>query len=190
MLRRPRLPVQRSLGTVHHTRMPVAPLRLTRRCRSKTSGTTSSRRPTTVSKTNASYENARRSGTTSSQTPLPVSKASGTTSSRTPTTVSKTNASYEKARGSGATSSQTPLPVSNTSGTTSSRIPTTVSKTNTRQDDMEDLVLPINLLEMAKNAWKERYGTDLPYSQAWCKLLRDSKGSIWVESKGRKWAVS
>ena len=255
---------------------------------SKTSGTTSSRTPTTVSKTNASYENARRSGATSSQTPLPVSKTSGTTSSRTPTTVSKTNAKYEKARGSGATSSQTPLPVSNTSGTTSSRRPTTVSKTNTRQNDMEDLVLPINLLEMAKNAWKERYGTDLPqtipigdsykkigtvwtqsinepdkpsvyttteyppsvldesfitlpnddgvafksqkcakdalhwwiictfpsansilswanellgnrdyvvlivsnYSQAWCKLLRDSKGSIWVESKGRKCAVS
>ena len=210
----------------------------------------------------------------------------------------KARASYGKKTQSGATSSpsdktgtQAIRPVGTTKPPANSKVakpPSQQIRNNTRQDDMEDLVLPINLLEMAKNAWKERYGTDLPqtipigdsykkigtvwtqsinepdkpsvyttteyppsvldesfitlpnddgvafksqkcakdalhwwiictfpsansilswanellgnrdyvvlivsnYSQAWCKLLRDSKGSIWVESKGRKWAVS
>jgi hypothetical protein len=199
----------------------------------------------------------------------------------------KASASYRKKTQSGATSSWSDKtgtkaisPIGTTKPPATSKVakpPSQQIRNNTRQDHMEDLVFPINLLEMAKNAWKECYGTDLPhtipigdsykkigtvwtqsisephkpsvyttteyppsvldesfksqkcakdalhwwiictflsatsilswanelignrdyvvlvvsnYLQAWCKLLRDSKGSIWVKSKGRKCAIS
>jgi hypothetical protein len=103
----------------------------------------------------------------------------------------KARASYGKKTQSGATSSpsdktgtQAIRPVGTTKPPANSKVakpPSQQIRNNTRQDDMEDLVLPINLLEMAKNAWKERYGTDLPHTIP----IGDSFkkiGTVWTQS--------